>query len=238
MRELELSGLGPVTVIEADPELIPDRDSLPGRLVVDVGCGTGTMVRWFESRGATALGLDTATMLSKARSAHPAPPGRLVGAAAERLPLRGDTADVVLLLASLHHVPAADMLTALSEAARVLKPGGTLVVVEPVAADGAYSTLTRLVEDETEVLAAARRALERCRDAGLAIDSESLFALERTLEDYRKLLQVFVEDDGERRDLLRRAEDLTRPLASAAGVAEEDFTYPSVCRRTILTKIG
>jgi hypothetical protein len=66
--------------------------------------------------------------------------------------------------------------------------------------------------------------------------SESLFATERTLDDFRNLLQVFVDDEERRRDYIGRAEKLTNALASSVGVGRGAYTYLSVCRRTIFMK--
>jgi len=60
---------------------------------------------------------------------------------------------------SFHHLPVAAMRPALTEAARVLAPGGRLVAVEPLP-EGTFFELTRLADDETEVRAAAYAALK------------------------------------------------------------------------------
>lgn len=236
MSELALSDLDPLTVVETDPEMIPDHGTLRGRAVLDVGCGTGDMVLWLASQGARPLGFDTKVMVDKARTAHPEIAGLFLEATAERLPVADDCAAVVLFLASFHHVPEPQMLTALSEAARVLEPGGSVILVEPVAAEGAYSTLTRIVDDEAQVRKAAVNVIARHEEAGLVLESEAFFAMRRTLADFRSLLQVFVEDVHRRRDLISRAEAVTQELASSAGITREEYTYLSVCRRTILSK--
>lgn len=87
--------------------------------ILDVGGGTG--------RAAAALGsavvVDPAAgMLRRARRAgHPA-----VRADAAALPVAECSVDAVVVLDALHHVP--DREGALAEAARVLRPGGVLVV--------------------------------------------------------------------------------------------------------------
>jgi SAM-dependent methyltransferase len=72
----------------------------------------------------------------------------------------------VLFMRSLHHVPESSMLPALVDARRVLRPGGVVYVAEPLA-EGDYFELVRIVDDETDVRAAAQRALADCERTGL-----------------------------------------------------------------------
>ncbi len=76
--------------------------SLPERVVVDASAG---MLREARARGLDTVRADAAT-----------------------LPVRDDAVDAVLVVDALHHV--GDRAGAVREAARVLRPGGVLVVQE------------------------------------------------------------------------------------------------------------
>jgi ArsR family transcriptional regulator len=101
-----------------------------GRLV-DIGTGTGRMIELFGSRASHAIGIDRSSdMLRVARVKLEA-----AGIASSlrqgdmyALPLGDQSADTILIHQVLHyaHSPAA----AIAEAARVLAPGGTLLVVD------------------------------------------------------------------------------------------------------------
>ena len=107
---------------------------LPGpRLgrVLDIGTGTGRMLELLAPRVSAGLGVDASRAmlaLARARLAKPALAHCAVRQAdMYRLPLSGGY-DVVLLQMVLHY--AEDPDAALAEAARVLAPGGRLVVVD------------------------------------------------------------------------------------------------------------
>lgn len=231
-----LSDLEPITIIESDPQLLPDVQSWKQRAVVDVGCGMGNMVAWFVSQGGHAVGVDTAERVARARARHPECAASFVEGDATHLPLESASADMILFLASLHHIPESNMAKAMQEAVRVLKPGGQLVIVEPVAAPGAYTSLTHMVEDETQVLKAAKAVVDQFDRFGLELSAESHLAMKRRLADFRALLDEYVNDPLECEACRKRAESMTNALAAAEGTEPEQFTFLSICRRTVLTR--
>jgi ArsR family transcriptional regulator len=101
-----------------------------GRLV-DIGTGTGRMIELFASRATQSIGIDRSSeMLRLARVKLEA--AGIVSSLRQgdmyALPLADQCADTVVIHQVLHyaHSPA----TAIAEAARVLAPGGTLLVVD------------------------------------------------------------------------------------------------------------
>jgi SAM-dependent methyltransferase len=105
------------------------RVSLPENgLLLDVGCGSGQTMSWFEDqhRGWSAVGVDISTDgVGAARAA-----GLSVALAdALRLPFDPGFADLLITLDVLQHLPfPSGDITALMEFARVLKPGAHLFV--------------------------------------------------------------------------------------------------------------
>jgi demethylmenaquinone methyltransferase/2-methoxy-6-polyprenyl-1,4-benzoquinol methylase len=90
--------------------------------VLDVGGGTG--------RGIRAVEAPERLVVDAARGMLRRVPAGIDGVAgdATRLPLRADSVDAVLVVDALHHMP--DHAAVLAEIARVLRPGGVLVVRE------------------------------------------------------------------------------------------------------------
>lgn len=106
-----------------------------GRLV-DIGTGTGRMIELFGPRASQAIGIDRSSdMLRVARVKLEAAgiPSSLRQGDMYALPVADQSADTIVVHQVLHyaHSPAA----AIAEAARVLAPGGTLLVVDFAAHD-------------------------------------------------------------------------------------------------------
>jgi SAM-dependent methyltransferase len=134
---------------------------LPGARILDIGCGDGSLVRFFAKNGAHATGVDiSADVLARARAAKPVADETFTEARGESLPFPDASFDIAVYFNALHHVPVAVQAKALREAARVLVAGGTLLVVEPIA-EGPNFKLVQPIDDETEVRKAAKRELDR-----------------------------------------------------------------------------
>ncbi|KAA8968930.1 methyltransferase domain-containing protein [Mycobacterium sp.] len=120
-------------------------DIPPGGVALDVGSGPGTVTAALARAagpGGLALGVDVSEpMLARAVRAESGPQVGFLRADAQRLPLRDDTVDAVVSIAVLQLIP--DPAAALSEMARVLRPGGRLAVMVPTA--GRAARLWRLV---------------------------------------------------------------------------------------------
>jgi ubiquinone/menaquinone biosynthesis C-methylase UbiE len=90
------------------------------------------------------------------------------------------------------------MSAALHEAERVLRSGGTLVVLEPVAEGSGYEA-HRLVDDETEVRAVAQAALDNDLPASLTEQTTLRFQSSYSYADFAELEHTMVSIDPERR---------------------------------------
>lgn len=188
---------------------------IEGAHIVDVGCGDGALVRALAKRGAHVTGVEILDeALSRARAAQPVRDERYVKGVGENLPMHNDSVDAVIFMNSLHHVPIPHMAKALAEAARVLKPGGLALIHEPEPRGG-YFELTKVVDDETEVRAAALKALKSVRE--LEPVDEVFYLNPVKHEDYQSFADRMAGVDPTRSTLIRTEDARLRALFQASG---------------------
>jgi demethylmenaquinone methyltransferase/2-methoxy-6-polyprenyl-1,4-benzoquinol methylase len=110
--------------------------------VLDVGCGTCLLEELVEGRGCRVVGLDlTERMIRIAQSKRVACVEALLVGDAESLPFPDDAFDVVL---SCYVSKYVDLGRFAEEVARVLRPGGRVVLYDFVRPSGPLSPLLRL----------------------------------------------------------------------------------------------
>src|SRR5262245_57675387 len=101
---------------------------LEGHLLVDACCGTGALTLELERAGARVVGIDfTPEMLLHARHKGASRHALFVGGDALRLPIASAAADGAAIAFGIRNV--ADRLQGLRELARVVRPGGTVIVL-------------------------------------------------------------------------------------------------------------
>ena len=97
--------------------------------VLDSGCGTGELCGRLVDRGARASGIDLCPgLVARARSLTPG--SRLAQADAQALPFATGRFDLATSVLVLHYL--ADPGRALAELARVVRPGGRLIVCDRI----------------------------------------------------------------------------------------------------------
>jgi hypothetical protein len=106
---------------EAIEKLLPRQ----ARVVVDVACGTGIVTARLRRPGRRVAGVDRSAGMARVAAARL--PGGVVCGDAARLPLLDGSADAVTMIWLLHLLDQADSAAVLAQAARVLRPGGTLL---------------------------------------------------------------------------------------------------------------
>lgn len=108
-----------------------------GARILDIGCGTGRWLRRYENLGLDATGIDaTPPMLHLARERKTTAP--VVAGEAQRLPFSNAQFDCVSDITVTQHIPASLQTQALGEMARVLKPGGRMILMELIRGVGPH----------------------------------------------------------------------------------------------------
>ncbi|MBL8358941.1 MAG: class I SAM-dependent methyltransferase [Rubrivivax sp.] len=212
---------------------------LPGTSLVEAGCGAAALARELLDRHRTAelVGLEVDDRQLDKNLQQPAERLRFERAGAQDIPFADASFDGALMLKSLHHVPMDLMDAALTELARVLRPGGWLYVSEPVFA-GDLNELIRLFNDEQIVRTAAQAALDRAiaserwsSEADLHFETPVHFT---SFEDFeQRMMRPTFADHGIDDAMIERVRAKYQPHQRADGAS---FTRPMHVR--LLRKAG
>ena len=101
-----------------------------GMEVLDVGCGTGIQLASYQHSGCRVTGIDASpAMLQMARHRLGQGASLTVGDAAA-MPYPDQAFDLVLAATVLHEMPPRTRAAALDEMKRVLRPGGSMLLID------------------------------------------------------------------------------------------------------------
>jgi len=122
-------------VNEANPikELIRRLGLKGNEFVVDVGTGTQAVLHAIEPflyRGGQIVGFDRSFAMLSAGQTSREPKPKLFIADAAHIPLYGEVADIAIARQVIHHIKTPE--DAIKEMARIVKPGGRVVIAEHV----------------------------------------------------------------------------------------------------------
>lgn len=157
-----------------------------GNRILDVGCGTGTAEVSLGTLGLSQVKLfgidrlpDRLRQAAEAIAAHNIPAG-LAAADACQLPFANAAFDSTFCVAVLQHVKDTDLESAVAEFARVTRPGGRVLVVEPDnSARYWYSSTdsgTRLFELGARFFKALAEATDRTTEQAVGPRVSAMFA--------------------------------------------------------------
>ena len=113
--------------------IVDEIATIDPRVVLDVGCGTGTLTiaAANELREARVVGLDgDRKVLDLARRKEGSERVEWMEGLADELPFGDGEVDALVTTLVFHHLPLGIKRAALTEAWRVLRPGGRLVVAD------------------------------------------------------------------------------------------------------------
>ncbi|MDM7989025.1 class I SAM-dependent methyltransferase [Arthrobacter sp. zg-Y877] len=119
---------------------------LAGRTLLDLGCGTGFWLPRYAEHADTVIGVEPDPELLGAARARPGGAEVLHGSA-EHIPLPDASVDVVhARFAYFFPLPQNDCTAGLEEVLRVLRPGGSLVVIDNDQRDGEFAGLLKAAD--------------------------------------------------------------------------------------------
>ncbi|MBB5172140.1 class I SAM-dependent methyltransferase [Texcoconibacillus texcoconensis] len=115
-------------------QMIKESGSWKGKTVLDVGCGTGQMLKKRANQESELMGVDLSVeMINAARhlfdTCHPSVDATFLVGDVESLPIEDSTCDIVFASCILFFLPNPSY--AIVEISRVLKQGGVLITLNP-----------------------------------------------------------------------------------------------------------
>ena len=189
--------------------------------------------------GARVVGLECGpAQLARALAAEPAGDEHYVGGVGEALPFDDGRFGLVIFFNSLHHVPVEHMAGALSEAARVIEPGGRLFVMEPLA-EGRYFEIMKAIEDETEVRARAYEEIQRAIANGTwTAEAERSYAAPFKYASFAQWKASSIAIDPARRAVIEAREGEIQVAFTASAERDGDsFRFWQPSRLNLLPRV-
>ncbi|HEX5473732.1 MAG TPA: class I SAM-dependent methyltransferase [Vicinamibacterales bacterium] len=174
-RDIFLPLYDPVTRLLGMPAalraLVEQAALQPGQIVLDVGCGTGTLEVLLGRRhpAVAVVGLDPdpkALARARRKAARAAGTATFARGFADALPFGDHTFDRVFSSMMFHHLPSGVRTPTLVEIRRVLGPGGRLEFLD--FAGGSHATLAGALHGGQVNAAVEDRLLRRMTEAGFA----------------------------------------------------------------------
>lgn len=107
------------------PRFACSRDFFTGKRVLDIGCGPVGLIHFLDN-AAARIRIDPLLLQYESRMTLQGPQLSLAGLG-ESLPLASDSVDIAICFNALDHMQ--DPAAALAEISRVLRPGGTLLLM-------------------------------------------------------------------------------------------------------------
>jgi len=200
-------------------------ETLPfdGARVLELGCGRAEKTRLLAETGRVreivATEVDVIQHTKNLQTAD-LPMVRFAHGGAEAIPAADARVDIMLMFKSLHHVPVPLMDQALSEIARVLRPGGVAWISEPVYA-GDLNEVFRLFHDEKTVREEAFAAVCRSVERGPLRLQQQLFF------NTRSFFTDFAEFDARMIRVTHSDHKLSPALYAAVREKFDSFMTPS-----------
>ena len=224
--------------LRSNKSVLNEALELKGLRIADIGSGAGEMVRYMTRQGARVTGLECGDLqLEKARSFPAEGDEVYLQGVGQQQPFDDDSFDVVTFFNSLHHVPLEHMAGALAEARRVVKPGGTVYVGEPIASGRGFE-LNAPIDDETSVRAAAYDAIRNASTHGLRQLREIFYDTVYHYENFAAFKDNMIRIDPRRRARFEAIEDDLRSAFERLGIADEEgIRFDQPMRVNVLQKV-
>lgn len=221
-----------------EAEIVNELLPLSGARVVELGCGAAELTRVMAKKAAHVLAFEVdEAQLAANQTIENLPNVQFAYGGAEKIQAPDDSVDIVVMLKSLHHVPAELHDAAFAEIFRVLKPNGVAYISEPIAV-GVYDALYRLFNDEVVVREAAFSAVKRAVESGkFRLLSQTFFDHPVPYRDFAELEEELCSNTYNDYDLSHERIQQAKAIFDAQLSGEEKgLIFPMHMRVDLLQK--
>jgi ubiquinone/menaquinone biosynthesis C-methylase UbiE len=101
-----------------------------GMLVLDVACGTGTLLDLYQQTGCRLFGIDASVAMLEVARAKLDHAADLRLGDATRMPYADGRFDLITIVLALHEMPTSDRSAVLNEVTRVMKKDGRVLLID------------------------------------------------------------------------------------------------------------
>lgn len=106
--------------------------SLTGKIIAEIGCGTGTRTREIAHIAQSVIAIDPKEeSIQEARQTSAQQKITYLVGSGEQLPIESESVDIVFFTLSFHHIPFSCMPRSIQEAVRIVKSDGFILFFEP-----------------------------------------------------------------------------------------------------------
>lgn len=162
-------------------EKIVKYTDLANKNILEIGCGDGRISSLLSEESDSLIAVDSDEKKIRQAKAHISGVDFRIGSG-EKLNFPNNFFDIVIFTLSLHHQ---NSQKAISEATRVLKIGGKILVIEPMA-EGEIEQVFAFLHNENRAKREAQRSIT---DSGLLIVDSETFTAEWTFRNKGDLLE-------------------------------------------------
>jgi ubiquinone/menaquinone biosynthesis C-methylase UbiE len=200
--------------------------ALKGKDVLEVGCGDGRVSGMLAPLARSLVAIDpNEERVRKAQMSVPGVDFRM--GSGEKLEFFDESFDIVAFTFSLHHQNAAE---AMSEARRVLRPGGQVIITEP-AIEGDMHPLFRIFNYEDDKILAAQEAIGK---SGMRLVAQDKFDIEYIFRDIDDVHEYYFGHYGK-----PRLPEHVRRINESLGekISQSPMILYETVNLSVLTKI-
>jgi ubiquinone/menaquinone biosynthesis C-methylase UbiE len=189
----------------------------PCATALEIGCGAGAFSRRLARRSTRVLALDLSPQMIRIARERSAPCANLEFQVADVMSYEFPAAhfDCIAAIATLHHLPLAEMLLSLQ---RALKPGGRLLILDLYKAHGLMDHLASLIALPVSVLLRLMhtRRLRAPREVRDAWDEHARHDVYLTVREVRRICAGLLPGAEVRQHLLWRYSIIWKKSASSS----------------------